>query len=90
MTEVFLYVYLIFSTSAIIRGKLEVGPRVQTLAPSFFHKNSNPSKNFKTMLLLTTNSGENFGKSGPYLGVQRPPIKGHFMDTESIRKTFNF
>ena len=31
---------------------VKFGPKVQTLGPSLFHENLNPSKNFQTMLLF--------------------------------------
>ena len=95
MTEVFWHYYLFISISAILRGKrrVKVGPKVLTLGPSFFHKNSNPSKNFRAMFLFArVPLSENFGNIGPYLGVivraQKSPKKGNFVDAESVRKHF--
>ena len=54
MTEVFPHYCLFFSILTIFRRKrgLKVGPKVLTLGASFFHKYSNPSKNFQTMFLF--------------------------------------
>ena len=43
-----------FLISAIFRGKREVkiGPKVQTLGPSLFHKKPNPSKTFQSIFLF--------------------------------------
>ena len=68
MAEVFPHYSLSFSILAIFREKraVKVGLKVQTLGPSLFHENSNPSNFFQTKLL--------FAKvlplviTGPYLG----------------------
>ena len=54
MAEVFFHHCLSFSISVIFRGKrvVKVGPKVQTLVPSLFHKNSNPSNFFQIMFLF--------------------------------------
>ena len=54
MAEVFPHYCLSFSIPAIFMGKrvVNVGPKVQTLAPSLFHENSNPSSFFQTMFLF--------------------------------------
>ena len=45
---------LSFSIAAIFRSKqlVKVGPKVQTLGPSLFHENLNPSSFFQTMFLF--------------------------------------
>ena len=55
MAEVFSHHCLSFSISVIFRGMqvVKVGPEVQTLGPSLFHKNSNPSNFFQTMFLFS-------------------------------------
>ena len=55
MAEVFSHHCLSFSISVIFRGMqvVKVGPKVQTLGPSLFHKNSNPSIFFQTMFLFS-------------------------------------
>ena len=52
-----------FLISAIFRGKREVkiGPKVQTLGPSLFYKNSNPSKTFQSIFL--------FARALPLVGI---------------------
>ena len=63
---------------------LKVGPKVQTLSPSLFHKNLNPSNSFQTKFLyarvlpLVRNIG---------VWAQKPPKQGHFMDVELVSKT---
>ena len=54
MAEVFPHYSFLFPISAIFKGirGVKVAPKVQTLGPSLFHKNSNPSKNFQTMFLF--------------------------------------
>ena len=54
MAEVFPYNSLSFSISAMFRGKwvVKLGPKVQTLGPSLFHENSNPSNFFQAMFLF--------------------------------------
>ena len=54
MAEGFFHHCLSFSISVIFRGKrvVKVGPKVQTLVPSLFHKNSNPSNFFQIMFLF--------------------------------------
>ena len=54
MAEGFFHHCLSFSISVIFRGKrvVKVGPKVQTLVQSLFHKNSNPSNFFQIMFLF--------------------------------------
>ena len=54
MAEIFLHYCQYFLTLAIFRGKLGINvmPKVQILGPSFFYKNSDPSKIFQTMFLF--------------------------------------
>ena len=54
MAEGFSHHCLSFSISVIFMGKqvVKVGPKVQTLFPSLFHKNSNPSNIFQIMFLF--------------------------------------
>ena len=54
MAEGFFHHCFSFSISVIFRGKrvVKVGPKVQTLVPSLFHKNSNPSNFFQIMFLF--------------------------------------
>ena len=54
MAEVFPHHFISFSISVIFRVKQEVKvrPKVQTLSPSSFHGNSNPSIFLQTTLLL--------------------------------------
>ena len=54
MAEIFLHYCQYFLTLAIFRGKLGINvmPKVQILGPSFFHKNSDPSKILQTMFLF--------------------------------------
>ena len=89
IAEVFPHYSLSFSILAIFRGKRVV--KVQTFGPSLFHKNSDPSIFFQTMFLfvrvlvlvrISTILDYIWGSKG-----QKPPKKGHFMDTELVRKT---
>ena len=54
MAKVFPTTGYIFSIQSIYREKwvVKVGPKAQTLDPSLFHGNSNPSTFFQTMLLF--------------------------------------
>ena len=54
MAEIFPHYCQYSLILVFFRGKREVkvGPKVQILGLSLFHKNSNPSKNFKTMFLF--------------------------------------
>ena len=54
MAEVSPHYGLSFSISVIFKGKrvVKVGPKVQTLGPSLFHENLNPSSFFQTMFLF--------------------------------------
>ena len=63
IAEIFPHYSQNFLISAIFRGKREVkiGPKVQTLGPSLFHKNSNPSKTFQSIFL--------FARALPLLGM---------------------
>ena len=77
---------LIVFDFAQLQGKrvLKVGPKVQTLGPSLFHKNLNPSNSFQTkfsfatVLPLVKNTG---------VWAQKLPKQGHFMDVELVCKT---
>ena len=54
MAEVFPHYRLSFSISAIFIGKrvVKLGPKVQTLGPSLFYENSDPSNCFKQCFCL--------------------------------------
>ena len=92
MAEVFPHYCLFFSILTIFRRKrgLKAGPKVLTLGPSVFHKNSNPSKNSQTVFL--------FARALPLVGIlpildyiggiraQKPPKKGYFVDSELLSK----
>ena len=70
---------------------VKVGPKVQTLGPSLFHKNSNSSKNFQTMFLfarvlppmrISPKLDHIWASKGPKISK-----KGYFMDAELVSKT---
>ena len=91
LAEVFPHYCLFISISAIFRGKK--GSKLdQSLGPSLFHKNSNPTKIFKIMFLFArllplVNISVILD---PYFGgvkIQNPPKKGYFVDAESVSKT---
>ena len=54
LAEAFCHDCLSFSISAIFKGKrvVKVEPKVQTLGPSLFYENSNPSNFFKQWFCL--------------------------------------
>ena len=84
--EAFPRYYLSFLDFGHLQGEwvVKVGPKVQTLVPSLFHENSNPSVFFQTMFLFFIRQYRTI-----FWGVsaQKPRKKGHFMDAESVRKT---
>ena len=73
MADVFPQHCLCFSISFIFRGKrlVKVGPKLQTLGPSLFHKKLKPSILFSNNVFIcqsSTTSCENFGIIGQYFG----------------------
>ena len=71
MAEVFPHHCLSVVILVIFRGKwlVKVGPKVQTLDASLFHKNSSRSNFFKQCIcFLEYYSGDKFGNIEPYLG----------------------
>ena len=54
VADVFTHYWLFISILAIFRREkaVKVGPKVLTLGPSLFHKYSNPSNVFQTVILL--------------------------------------
>ena len=71
--------------------EVKVETKVQTLGPSLFHKNSNPSKSFQLMfysagLLPLVRVWHNLTVYWE-VRAQKPPKMGHFMDAELVRET---
>ena len=89
MAEVFPHYYLSFSISAIFRVKrvVTVGPKMQTLGPSVFHENSNPSDFFQIMFWFARVLTLVRISTRRRVRAQRTSKKGHFMDAKSVRKT---
>ena len=99
VADVFPKYCLSFSISAIFKGKrvVKVGPKVQTLGPSLFYENTDPSNFFKQFFcLLEYYLCWEFRLYWTIFGevrAQKPPKKDHFTNAESVRKTlktFNF
>ena len=89
MAEVFPHYCLSFSISAIFRVKrvVTVGPKMQTLGPSVFHENSNPSYFFQIMFQFARVLTLVRISTRRRVRAQRTSKKGHFMDAKSVRKT---
>lgn len=93
MAEVFAQHCLCFLISVIFRGErvVKVGPKVQTLGPSPFHKNSNPSKTFQTVFLFdrVLLLVRILAILDYIWGIKssKTSQEGHFVDAESVRKT---
>ena len=70
------------------RGEVKVGINKQTLGISFPWK-FKIFKDYSKFVCFCeiTISGENFSKIGAWVRTQKLPKKGHFMDTESVRKS---
>ena len=68
-------------------GRVKVGPKKQTLGISFPRK-LKIFKDYSKFVCFCeiTISGENFSKIGAWVRTQQLPKKGHFMNTESVRK----
>ena len=73
---------------------VKVGPKVQTLGPSLFHENSNPSSFFKQCCyLLEYYLWWEFRQYWTIFGevrTQKLPKKSHFGNVESTRKTLKY
>ena len=89
--KVFPHYCLFLSILAICIRKrwVKVGPNVQTLGSSFFHKYSNPSKNFQTVVLFARVLSAILDHIGG-VRAEKPPKNGYFMDAESVRKLWKF
>ena len=89
---VFPHYWISFSISVIFRGKrvVKVGPKVQTLGRFFFMKIQILRIFFKQCFCLLEYYWWEFWQYWTIFGAvraQKSPKKGHFMDTESVRKT---